>query len=172
MGKVCILTAHRQHAIGAEAISRQITEQLIHHGIHPALQRLPNEPLIINANDSETGLRNGTVGILYTDAQGVRWAYFQEGRDISLGMLPDYSPAWAITIHRSQGSEYDDVFVILPSEESPLATRELLYTAITRAKKNVFIAGSLQTIQKAVNSASNRTTLLTQALARATSGTR
>jgi exodeoxyribonuclease V alpha subunit len=72
-----------------------------------------------------------------------------------------------MTIHRSQGSEYDDVLVVLPREESPLATRELLYTAITRAKKRVTVAGSLDSVKTAVETKSKRTTLLASAFDRA-----
>jgi exodeoxyribonuclease V alpha subunit len=81
-------------------------------------------------------------------------------QELAIARLPDFSPAWAITIHRSQGSEYENVLVVLPHEESPLATRELLYTAITRARRNVFVAGSLSAIRKAVLTPSTRTTLL------------
>ena len=78
--------------------------------------------------------------------------------------MPDYSPAWALTIHRSQGSEYDHVHVLLPRHDSPLATRELIYTAITRAKVNVYLAGSLETIRQAVSSEQLRTTCLRRLL--------
>ena len=127
---------------------------------------------INNTHDPETGLRNGAVGILHTDEQGVRRAWFRDGegnpRAYSVGSLPDNSPAWAITIHRSQGSEYDDVLIILPKNESPLNTRELLYTAITRARKNVIIAGNIEAVKAAVNTLPARVTLLGKALDRTT----
>ena len=131
----------------------------------------PNEPIIINQNDPETGLRNGAVGMICTYSEGKRWAWFRKELEspvaYSLGNLPDYSPAWAITIHRSQGSEYDNVLVILPREISIMATRELLYTAITRAKKNVIIVGTMEAVKKAVETPSARVTLLKEALQRA-----
>lgn len=77
-----------------------------------------------------------------------------------MAKLPDYSSAWAITIHRSQGSEFDEVLVVLPQKESPMATRELLYTAITRAKHSVIIAGDIDTVRTAAATRSNRQTLL------------
>lgn len=128
-------------------------------------------PIIFGAphhNDPETGLRNGTVGVLHTGTDVKRTAYFygrdEQRKDIAVAKLPEYSSAWAITIHRSQGSEYNDVLVILPWEESPMATRELLYTAITRAKENVSIVGNLETVKKATLTSSNRITLLAVAL--------
>ena len=170
LGSVCILTAHRNHSLGAKAIGERITRELKSHGIGPAKGQPPNVPVIVNENDPETGLRNGAVGILHTVNDGVRRAYFpgpdKEPTPYPVGALPDHSPAWAITIHRSQGSEYDDVLVILPSGESPLTTRELLYTAITRARRNVHIAGSLDIVKTAVKTRSDRVTLLKAALDR------
>ncbi|MCD8483233.1 MAG: ATP-dependent RecD-like DNA helicase [Verrucomicrobia bacterium] len=78
--------------------------------------------------------------------------------------LPDYSPAWAITIHRSQGSEYDDVLVILPQHDSPLATRALLYTAITRAKQSVAVLGTEAALRKAVETKQERFSLIREPL--------
>ena len=133
---------------------------------------MPNQPVIIKVNDPETGLRNGAIGVLHTDAEDKRRVWFKsrhsaEAEHYPIGALPEHGPAWAITIHRSQGSEYDDVLVILPREESPLATRELLYTAITRAKKRVYVAGSMDAVRKAVETPAKRITLLSSALDRA-----
>ncbi len=168
--KICILTPHRNSLVGAESLSRSITAALAGRRESPRAGIPPNEPIIINRNDPETGLRNGAVGILHTDQSGNRKAYFPRENQSSqyhpLGALPDHSPAWAITIHRSQGSEYDQVFVILPRKDSVMATRELLYTAITRARNKVLIAGSMEAVKKAVSKPANRVTLLKQALDR------
>lgn len=166
LGKVCILAAHRRHFLGAEAVGKTIARELAARHAGPA-GRPPNEPIIIAVNDPETGLRNGSVGIIHTDDQGNRRAWFPHGdglRPHHPGALPEYAPAWAITIHRSQGSEYDNVLVLLPHDESPLATRELLYTAITRAKRNVIIAGSMAAVRAAVTRPENRVALIKQAL--------
>lgn len=161
-GKVCILSAHREYFVGAKSINAQIDNYL------GRLQEVQNRPIIVNENDPETGLRNGTVGVISVDETGKKRAYFPWGdgsiREFPVAKLPDYSSAWAITIHRSQGSEYDDVLVVLPREESPMATRELLYTAITRARKNVYIVGSLDSVRSAVKTSSVRVTLLAAAL--------
>jgi len=163
LGQVCILTAQREYFVGAMAMSQQI------ENFFQLKKDTRNHPVIINRNDPETGLRNGSVGVIHSASDGKRKAYFPAGdgslKDFPLSKLPDYSPAWAITIHRSQGSEYEDVLVILPREESPMATRELLYTAITRAKHNVYVAGDLESVKKAALTPSNRTTLLGWALA-------
>lgn len=158
LDRVCVLTAQREHFVGAKAMSE---------AIEIAVSRRAgarNHPIIINRNDPETGLRNGTVGVIHVDSDGRRKAWFRglsdSFREFAVAGLPDYSPAWAITIHRSQGSEYDNVLVVVPRGDSPLATRELLYTAVTRARRNVFVAGDLPSIRKAVTTPSARTTLL------------
>lgn len=156
-GSVCILAAQRRFFVGSAAINAVMENHLTQTG-----RPIQHRPIIINRNDPATGLRNGAVGIL-SRSPSPRARFPMPGgalREFSPGALPDHSPAWAITIHRSQGSEYDHVLVILPREESPLATRELLYTAITRARKSVFVAGDLDTVKKAVQTSSSRVTLL------------
>lgn len=165
LDRSCILTAQRRFFVGAQALNQAISAFLLEKGLR-------YQPVIINRNDPETGLRNGSVGVLESGASPRAWFRAPEGhlRPLPLDALPDFSPAWAITIHRSQGSEYDQVLVILPREDSPLATRELLYTAITRARKTLFIAGNLQAIRKAVETPSGRVTLLGEALRRKNNG--
>lgn len=158
LGNVCVLAAQKEFFVGAKAVSLEIEHAL---AADPATR---NQPVIVNRNDPETGLRNGSAGVIHRDDSGRRHAWFRTSggalTPFPLARLPDFSPAWAITIHRSQGSEYDDVAVILPREESPLATRELVYTAITRARRNVFLFGDEATIRKAVETRSARAGLL------------
>jgi len=163
--EVCVLTAQRRFFVGARATGEKIERWLRRNG------EILNQAVIIDTNDRATGLRNGTVGVIRREPDGSRRFHYRsaagELKSHALAQLPDHSPAWAITIHRSQGSEYDDVLVFLPKEESPLATRELLYTAITRAKKRVYVAGTMDAVKKAVETPAKRTTLLQSALERA-----
>lgn len=163
--EVCVLTAQRRYFVGARATGEKIERWLRRRG------EIVNQAVIIDVNDRGTGLRNGTVGVIRCEPDGSRRFYSRsaagEIRSYAPAQLPEHSPAWAITVHRSQGSEYDDVLVILPREESPLATRELLYTAITRAKKRVYVAGSMEAVRKAVETPAKRITLLSSALDRA-----
>lgn len=158
MRNAAILSAHNNDWNGTRGLNRQINAYVAKLG------NFRNQPIIINTNDPETGLRNGTVGILHNNEQGQRLAWFPKTdgslQSFPLSRLPDYQPAWAITIHRSQGSEYDTVCVMLPQAESPLANRALLYTAITRARKKVYLYGSADAIDKAIRTQSTRLSLI------------
>ena len=169
---VRLLTAHRENTLGVSGINAAIERQLRHRtsDSDPTTVRQPNQPVIINQNDAETGLTNGSVGIIMTGSDGVRAAFFPAGsaqlppRRVPLGQLPDHGTAWAMTIHRSQGSEFNQVVVILPPDESPLATRELIYTGITRAKDCVHVWGSEDTLRTALGDRALRCTLLEASL--------
>jgi exodeoxyribonuclease V alpha subunit len=155
--KVRILTSHRTPSAGQQSLGSEIEKILLEKAPE---KKILNRPVIIDRNDPETGLRNGEVGIIHTSGD-TREVYFENRPPISLSKLPEHSPAWSITIHRSQGSEYENVVVVLPKKsDSPLATRQLLYTAITRAKKSLFVFGPAEVIQKAVSHTGQRTTLL------------
>lgn len=158
MPSACVLTPQRNFFVGCRAVSAALDTYFA---------RVPgavNRPIIVEANDPESGLRNGQTGLIHISANGQRLAWFAgtdgKPKSFALARLPEHSPAWAITIHRSQGSEYDDVLVVLPREESPLSTRELLYTAVTRARRNVYIAGDLDAAIAAALNVSGRVTLL------------
>ncbi len=99
-------------------------------------------PLLILQNDQTTGLSNGDIGIIWDTGNGTR-VYFPASKDdpepksFYLYELPPYEPVFAMTIHKSQGSGFDNVLISMPPKETPILTRELLYTAITRARKKV-----------------------------------
>lgn len=101
-------------------------------------------PVMITRNDYNLGLMNGDIGIaLRTDAGKLRVAFPNEDplseakiRWVSPMRLPDVETAFAITVHKSQGSEFNHVVLVLPENRGPVITRELIYTGITRAKKN------------------------------------
>lgn len=166
LNRVRLLSAHRDHPLGVAGLNAEIQRHLLQR---VGGGRVPNLPIIVNQNDPETGLKNGSVGIILEVAGG-RAAFFPaataggEPRRVPLSRLPDYSPAWALTIHRSQGSEFDRVVVVLPPEESPLATRELIYTAITRAREQVYVWGAEATVRAALGERSLRCTLLEASL--------
>jgi exodeoxyribonuclease V alpha subunit len=94
-------------------------------------------------------------------------AAFQTGQGLQLfeqAQLSDIDTAYAITVHKSQGSEYDTVVVILPPVDSPLVSRELVYTAVTRAKQRVFTIGTAAAMIACLDTPARRMTGLTEAL--------
>lgn len=102
-------------------------------------------PILITRNNNSLGLRNGEVGI-YRESENEIMFDGKEG-GVNPSRISDYEPAFCLTIHKSQGSEYDNVAIILPDKENNVLTKELLYTAVTRARQSVLIVG-LETIIK------------------------
>ncbi len=125
-----------------------------------------NQPVIITKNDYNLGVFNGDVGIIRKEEKGgniIYYAWFDgtEGKTLKIpaGYLNNYETVFAMTIHKSQGSEFDYVVVILPEKKGEkLLTRELLYTAVTRAKTKALIQTSedilMRCVEKSVSRAS------------------
>jgi exodeoxyribonuclease V alpha subunit len=113
----------------------------------------PGQPLLVTANDHEARIYNGDTGVVVRMPDGSLRAALQRGSEPYL-VHPTQFPAvvtvFAMTIHRSQGSQYDAVSVVLPEPESTLLTRELLYTAITRARRHVRIIGTDESIRAGI----------------------
>ncbi|WP_353650425.1 exodeoxyribonuclease V subunit alpha [Nakamurella sp. A5-74] len=113
----------------------------------------PGRPLLITDNDYELGLFNGDTGVVIKDGQQGLVAAFGDARDpvtVRPGRLSGVQSVYAMTIHKSQGSQFKAVTVILPPAQSPLLTRELLYTAATRASERVRIIGSAHAVRTAI----------------------
>ena len=124
-------------------------------------------PLLITANDYEMSLYNGDTGVIVDTPDGVR-AAFARGAAAKLFppvRLDAIQTVHAMTVHRAQGSQFDSVSFVLPPPDSPLLTRELLYTAVTRARQHVLIIGSEEAIRRAVQRPANRASGLRHRLA-------
>jgi exodeoxyribonuclease V alpha subunit len=108
---------------------------------------------MIRENDYSRGLFNGDTGIVYEENKAVK-AGFQDSsgnvRQYRYLDLLAHDTAFAVTIHKSQGSEFDSVLIIIPEKLSPIITRQLLYTGVTRARKKAIIVGSLDVIKEAM----------------------
>ncbi len=136
-----ILCALRRGPRGAEEINLQIEQALRAMGIKTyANGWYPGKPVLISRNDYDLDLYNGDIGICLPDfsSNGDLRLWF-EGTDGSFKkvlpvQVPLHEPGWALTIHKSQGSEFEEVMVVLPELDSPVLCRELLYTAVTRAR--------------------------------------
>jgi len=105
----------------------------------------PGRPIMVTENHYGVGLYNGDTGLLWQDKEGKLQAVFPQNdslRWLSLGRLPKVETVYAMTIHKTQGSEFNHVALVLPENDSLVLSRELLYTAITRAKDKLSVFGS------------------------------
>jgi exodeoxyribonuclease V alpha subunit len=149
-----ILAAHREGRHGVGSLNRLI---------HSALTRFRPTgsaataftPLMVTGNSYDLGLFNGDTGVLKgpvaADGSEVFFSDSEPGvRRLSALRLPPHETAFALTVHKTQGSEFDDVLLILPDQMSEVLSRELLYTAVTRARKHVEIWGNEDVFVKAV----------------------
>ena len=124
-------------------------------------------PLLITANDYEMSLYNGDTGVIVETPDGVR-AAFARGAAAKLFApvrLDAMQTVHAMTVHRAQGSQFDSVSFVVPPSDSPLLTRELLYTAVTRARRHVLLIGSEDAIRRAIQRPANRASGLRNRLA-------
>jgi exodeoxyribonuclease V alpha subunit len=103
-------------------------------------------PVIVLKNDPVTRLFNGDIGLCLPDSDGVLTVVFPAPgggiRTVPLLRLPEHDTAFALTVHKSQGSEFSEVLLLLPARPVRVLSRELLYTAVTRAAYHIVIAGS------------------------------
>ncbi|WP_280386033.1 exodeoxyribonuclease V subunit alpha [Nocardia wallacei] len=152
-----LLCAHRQGQFGVERWDRMAAGWVAAAGIGAepgAGHWFPGQPLLVTANDHEARIYNGDTGVIVRDADGALRAALQRGTEPYLvhpTQFPGVTTVYAMTIHRSQGSQYGTVSVVLPGPESTLLTRELLYTAITRARHHVRIIGTEEAIRAGID---------------------
>ncbi|WP_412061944.1 exodeoxyribonuclease V subunit alpha [Rubrivirga sp. IMCC45206] len=133
----------------------------------------PGRPVLVTVNDRDTDLRNGDVGVCWGRG-GDRRVVFGPDKEVAWARMPAHEPAWALTVHKSQGSEFDAVGVVLPepgTRGATLVTRELLYTAATRAKRSVTVFGAADEVALAVETRQRRASGLAARLADAAGGT-
>ena len=167
-----VLCAHRVGAFGAERFNRLAERRLRALGLAPADDVFyPGRPILVTRNDPRTGLSNGDTGVVARDEDDRIRVWFPELQDaegrprlVAPARLPPHESFFAVTVHRAQGSEYDEVAVVLGPAESRVATRELLYTAVTRARRRVAVYGSEESVAAAVGRATERYSGLREAL--------
>ncbi len=146
-GRYRVLCAVRNGPRGVEEVNRMLERRLAHRaGFDPYDPWYPGRPVMVVRNDHALRLYNGDIGIVMGGAGGSPQVCFPAGdgggcRVIPAARLPSHETAFAMTVHKSQGSEFDDVHLLLPEQDSPLLTRELIYTAITRARRSFSLSG-------------------------------
>ncbi len=140
-----VLCAHRDGLAGESTLNRRITERLAAIGlIRPVRQHYPGRPVMVTRNDYRLNLFNGDVGVVVrgsaTGGRSGSEVLFEDStaedglRRVPDSLVPDAQDCFAMTIHKSQGSEFHQVLLVLPPMDSPVLSRELLYTAVTRVK--------------------------------------
>jgi exodeoxyribonuclease V alpha subunit len=163
-----VLAALRGGPFGIGEINRLIAARLQNQGLIEGGDEYRGKPVMVTVNDYEVGLFNGDIGLLWPDATQVLRAYFLVAdnalRSVSLRQLPQHDCAYALTVHKSQGSELDEVLLVLPFDRSPVLTRELIYTGITRARKRATIQGNGGSFVEGCRSRVQRTSALAEKL--------
>jgi exodeoxyribonuclease V alpha subunit len=138
-----VLCPVREGPYGVKAMNRLVEEILRDAGLLESEKlHYHGRPVIILENDYTLKLFNGDIGLILLE-EGEMKAFFRDTagdvRKIATARLPRHETAFALTVHKSQGSEFDRVLLVLPDRDSPILTRELVYTAITRAKSAIEI---------------------------------
>ncbi len=150
-----LLCAHREGPFGVARWSEQIERWLASaiSGYAADGEWYAGRPLLVTANDYAIPLYNGDTGVVVNVADGEPQAAFERAGGpvlISPGRLAAVATVHAMTVHKSQGSQFARVSVLLPPAESTLLTRELLYTAVTRAERHVHVLATEQAVRVAV----------------------
>ena len=175
-----ILCALKIGPFGVNAINSLAERVLGEHNLIAAHQPggdpwYRGRPVLITRNDYNLGLFNGDIGITLPDpdtspdaSNNEFHVYFADAsngvRRFPVHRLPEHETVWAMTVHKSQGSEFDEVVLILPEKDYPLLTRELIYTGLTRARYKVSIWGSESVLKTAISRKIERTSGLRDAL--------
>ena len=142
LGRFRLLCALRNGPYGVESLNRLVEEILSEAGlIESKALFYAGRPVMVIRNDYNLRLFNGDIGVVLPNASNELRACFagpeQTIRDFMPIRLPEHETAYAMTVHKSQGSEFERVLLVLPGEDSPVLTRELVYTGLTRASKEV-----------------------------------
>jgi exodeoxyribonuclease V alpha subunit len=168
LGRFRVLCAHRHGPYGVAGWTVRVERWLAERaaGFDPADPGRVGRPLLITENDPELRLANGDTGVLVATDQGPRAAFLRDGELALLApsRLRAVETVYAMTIHKSQGSQFHTAVVILPDPSSRLLSRELLYTAATRAADRLVLIGTEPALRAAVDRPVARATALGERL--------
>ena len=174
LGRLRLLCAHRDGPAGAATWNARTEQWLadLGDGPPPEGEWYPGRPVIVTENDYGLGLFNGDTGAVIAqeeaDGRGGRLRVaFRRGVGVvtvSPARLGAVETAFAMTVHRAQGSEFDEIVALLPGASSRVLTRELLYTAVTRARRSVVLVGTEESLRAAVGRPIARASGLTSRL--------
>jgi exodeoxyribonuclease V alpha subunit len=172
-GRFQVLCALREGPFGVAGLNERIESGLQRAGLirrnpGPAGRWYLGRPVMIGRNDSALGLFNGDIGIALPGAEGDLRVHFQlpDGsiKSVQPSRLPAHETAYAMTVHKSQGSEFDHTVLVLPNHFLPVLTRELVYTAITRARKQLSLYATDKVLLSAIRTPTQRRSGLAERL--------
>lgn len=171
--EVVLLTPLRKGKYGVEGLNQRI-DSLMRDRQDSSIRtsHFAGQPILITENNYAQALFNGDLGVIFPspDNSEELFAYFQSThtdtlRRFPMAALPGFELAYALTVHKSQGSEYRHVFFLLPPGGSPLITRELIYTAISRSRESVEIWGHTEDLIEGIEKRTLRTSGILDAMA-------
>lgn len=161
-GRFQVLCALRDGPFGVAGLNEQLEQLLVRQQhIQPVEHSrwYEGRPVMITRNDSALGLFNGDIGVALDRGQGLQvWFSMPDGSvaPVKPGRLPTHDTAWVMTVHKSQGSEFEHAALVLPTQFSPVISRELVYTAITRARKRLSLYASERIFEQAIATSTER----------------
>jgi len=163
-----VLCCIKKGSRGVEGINTMVETSLYLRG-HGAVKNLwyAGRPVLVTRNDYNLGLYNGDIGICLEDDSGKLRVWFEDGRGFKwfpTAALHNCETLYAMTVHKSQGSEFDEVMLVFPETDNRLLCRELLYTGITRAKKKIHLVAEEEVLLASLARVSQRGTGLTEML--------
>jgi exodeoxyribonuclease V alpha subunit len=168
-----VLCATRKGPRGVDEVNARIASKVREQaGIALAIgaQWFAGRPVIVTRNDYALGLFNGDIGIALPGPNGALRVAFRMAdgslRHVSPAALPPHDTAFALTVHKSQGSEFEHAALVLPGSFVRVLSRELVYTAITRAKRRIEVIGSAAIFAQAVDAPTRRDSGLAARMAR------
>lgn len=162
-GRFVVLSPFRRGAVGTERLGALMLDRLQNaEGGQP-----PVTPIIIEENSQELKVFNGDFAMLVDGDPPIATVQSEaEGfPEIIEARLPRYSAAFALSVHKAQGSEFDEVLIVLPEQDAPMLSRELLYTAASRARHRVRLVGPKEVVAAAVSRRARRYSGLVDAIA-------
>lgn len=168
LGSFRILCALREGPAGAVAFNRFVEHFLQRAGVVASGRPwYAGRPVMVLKNDYSLELFNGDVGITLWDGDRLS-VFFKDDRGgvrkFHPGRIPEHETVYAMTVHKGQGSEFDRVVFVMPDREGPVLTRELVYTALTRARSHIEIIGEKDIIEAAVSRSVSRRSGLVEAI--------
>ncbi len=164
LSSLMVISAHRKGQWGVDGLNLLFEEILVNQGV--VKRDSPfycGRPVMVTGNNYSLSLFNGDRGVV-GERGGGRSVIFSEGKEVPIACMPGHITSYAMTIHKSQGSESREVMVVLPENYSTLLSRELLYTAVTRTKSKLVVVGTDEIISQMVKTRTLRQTGLQEEL--------